>query len=183
MDEVIKKYHPLGQRTLMVLVFRRSALFFILVAMLLVLVFVLDYVPAQYLAFAIDGVLALSMGCLVTLFIAMFLGWLQYWRYWIFIDEKDVKLYRGLIMTEQIGIPYRRIQDIKIKRSLIDQIFGVADIIITVLGSEKNQNFEEESAMILPALSQQIAQEIQSVVLSRAQVEQVTMLQGTHSAP
>ena len=107
--------------------------------------------------------------------LTLFLGWLRYIRYGVFIDDKDFKVDRGLFSIEHIGIPYRRIQDVKIQRSLIDQFFGVSNIVITILGSDETPGSHKDS-IILPSIDKNIALHIQDIVLKKAQVEQIHVL-------
>jgi uncharacterized membrane protein YdbT with pleckstrin-like domain len=177
MEETTKKYYPLGQRTLWVLIFRKSAMLFFLAVLFIIGVVVLAYTPALYLHAAVNIMLVYIIFLVVVAAGTFFIGWLQYFRYAVFIDDKDLKIARGLIATEQIGIPYRRIKDIKIERSIVDQIFGVSDIIISTLGEEANNaSLGDESLIFLPSLDQAIALQIQDVVLKKAQVEQVSVL-------
>ncbi len=177
MEENIQKYRPLGNKTLFMLIFKKSPIMVLLVPILFFGLFFLNYVPLNYINIAAVIIIAYLMLLLIILGIIFFIGWLQYFRYAIFLGDKDLKIVRGLIATEQIGIPYRYIKDIKIERSLIDQIFGVSDIIITVLGSDENK-MNDESTTILPSLSKEIALQIQDIVLKKAQVEQISILGG-----
>jgi uncharacterized membrane protein YdbT with pleckstrin-like domain len=176
MPENIKRYHPVGNRTLFMLIFKRSLVFFILIPVLFFVLFGLWYVPSEYVRYAADGVMIYFVGMLLLLAFLVGIGWLEYYRYWIFVDDKDLKIARGLIATEQIGIPYRRIQDIKIRRSLLDQVFGVSDIVIKILGVDNDADNQKEDEIILPSLEKQIAAEIQDIILKRAQVEQISVL-------
>ncbi len=178
----IKKYHPVGSRTLLVFIFRSTAVTFFMVPLFIVGLFGLSYVPSQYIDIAVNLITVSFVVLLFILSLSVFVGWLQYFRYWIFVDDKDLKISRGLISTEQIGVPYRHIQDVKITRGLIDQIFGVSDIIITVFGSghdEGNQSQksgDDDDIVMMPALSKEIAVEIQGMILKKAQVEQVHVI-------
>lgn len=176
MEENIKRYHPLGGKTLFILILKRSPIFFLLFLIFIIAFFGLGYVPNLYLDTAINVVMGILLLTLLVLALVMGIGWLEYYRYWIFIDDKDLKLARGLITTEQIGIPYRRIQDVKIKRTLLDQLLGMSEIIITVLDADPNESFKNDPNIILPALDQNIASEIQSIILKRAQVEEISVL-------
>lgn len=176
----IKKYSPVGSQTLWVFIFRRGAVLLLLAPLFIVGLFGLNYVPAEYINLAVN----LTIGCFVVLLIilasAIFAGWLQYSRYWIFVGDKDLKMAKGFIAIEQIGVPYKHIQDVKIQRSLTDQIFGVSDVIITVFGSGHDEpgqlapsDAEEDDTIIMPALSKEIAVEIQDAILRRAQVDHI----------
>jgi uncharacterized membrane protein YdbT with pleckstrin-like domain len=176
MDENSQKYYPLGQKTLFMFVFKKSLYFFSLFPFLLIGILALAYVPYNYLQLTLMIILW-YIGFLLLVFILMFLiGWLQYFRYAIYVDDQDLKLQRGFIAVEEIGIPYRHIKDLKIERSLLDQIFGVSDIIVTVLGEEAKKTEDQEIEITLPSIEKSIALQIQNSVLKRAQVEQVHML-------
>lgn len=177
MEENIKRYHPLGSKTLFMFIFKRSFVLFVMVPLLFLLMVTINYVPVQYLDIAVNALFGYIVFLILTSAGAFFLGWLQYYRYWIFIGDKDLKIARGLIATEQIGLPFRRVQDVKIHRSLIDQLFGVSDVVITVLGEEDDEKTpHDESVIILPSVSKEIGLEIQDIVLKKAQVEQVSVL-------
>ncbi len=181
-QENIQRYHPLGNRTLFMLIFEKSGTFFAFLLLLIIGVVLLNFLPSQYVETAIN-LLLMMLALVLLLGLATFgIGWLQYYRYWIFVDDKDLKIARGLIATEQIGIPYRHIQDAKIERSLVDQLFGVSDIIITTLdvgeSGESPQAAKTQDTIILPALSKEIALQIQDIVLKKAQVEQINILGG-----
>jgi uncharacterized membrane protein YdbT with pleckstrin-like domain len=175
MPETIKKYHPLGSYTLFMFIFKKSAILFLLVAILIASLVFLGYVPAEYVDMAANALIGYFVVVLVAFVVVFLVGWLQYVRYWIFVDDKDLKIARGLISTEQIGIPYKRIQDVKIERTIVDQIFGVADIVITVGGDDDSPeaSTSSENTVILPSVSHSIALEIQDIVLKKAQVDQV----------
>lgn len=120
------------------------------------------------------------MGALILLSVfTFFLGWLEYHRFGIFISNKDLRIRRGLISTEEIGVPYRRIRDVKIKRSLLDQIFGVSDIIVILSDFEGEGGVSDESTVFLPSLDKNIAIEIQNTILKKSQVEQINLI-GAH---
>jgi uncharacterized membrane protein YdbT with pleckstrin-like domain len=181
MEENIQKYHPLGNKTLFMFIFKNSGIVFLLLLILLIGMALLDYMPSDFINIATNMLLTLSLLLLVVLVIVLLASWLQYIRYWIFIDDKGLKIARGLIATEQIGIPYRHIQDIKIERSLASQIFGVSDISITILDSEENEFENKENTIVLPSIEKQIALKIQDIVVKKAQVQQINVLGGQNT--
>ena len=161
-------------------IFRRAVVLFLLVPLFIAGLIGLNYVPLQYIDIAGNAIIISFVLLLIISALTVFLGWLQYFRYWIFVDDRDLKISRGLIAIEQIGVPYRHIQDVKITRSLTDQIFGVSDIIITVFGSGHDEATQsqksgdnDDDVVIMPALSKEIAVEIQGMILKKAQIEQV----------
>jgi len=174
-EEHIKQYHPLGVKTLFMLILKRSAAFFIFLPVLFICLFFLDYVPVDYVNTAVNAIL-LYLGFLVLFFLAaLFIGWLEYFRYWILIDEKSLKIKKGLISTEEIGIPYKHIRDVKIDRNLIDQLFGMSDISITLSDFGDNDPMTKDSLIFLPSLEKGVAVEIRDHITKRSQVEQISI--------
>jgi uncharacterized membrane protein YdbT with pleckstrin-like domain len=68
---------------------------------------------------------------------------------------------------------------VKIKRSLLDQIFGVSDIIVILSDFEGEGGVSDESTVFLPSLDKNIAIEIQNTILKKSQVEQINLI-GAH---
>ena len=113
----------------------------------------------------------------------LLVAWLEYIHYGIFIDEKNLKIKKGLIAEEDTGVPYRRIKDVKIERSLLDQILGMSDIVVTILGSDESRiqkpvEDDEDDVIFLPAIEKETALHIQDMILKKAQVEQIDVLSG-----
>ena len=176
--ENIKKYYPLGSKTLFMFVLKKSSALILLLPIFFVGIFFLSYVPHNYIDIAINILFGYVVFLIIIFAAVFFLAWLQYFRYQIFVDDKDLKVQRGLISVEEIGVPYRRIKDLRIERSLLDQIVGVSDLIITVLGSEDNEFSENKATIILPSVSKEVGLEIQDIVLKKVQVEQINVVSG-----
>lgn len=179
METTIQRYYPLGNRTLVMLIIKRCFFVFFLVIILFLGLFGLQYVSAEYVNVAIYVFIGYLMVSLLLSVGGIFLGWLEYWRYEIVLGDKNLKMQRGLISVEQVGIPYRYIQDIKIERSLLDQIIGVSELMVTISGSEQQEIHPGEGTsgnihrIILPAIENKIARQIQEIVLNRAQIQQI----------
>jgi uncharacterized membrane protein YdbT with pleckstrin-like domain len=173
-DEIIK-YAPLGGKTLIIFILKRSAIIFLPIIILIGLIAALPYLPRDYAAYANWVILAVAIILMVIAFFILFFGWLEYIRYKIFIDPDSIKINRGIISEEQIGVPFRHIRQAAIKRSIIDQLIGISNLILTVQGEDDGDDLTQELDIILPALDKNIAINIQDIVLKRAQVEQVNM--------
>ncbi len=178
LTESEKKYYPLGKKTFFMLVLKRSFIFFILLPILLFGLIALNYIPSYYIDIAVNIIFIYIAFLLLVFLVAFLISWLEYFRYSISIGNKDLKIKKGLIATEEIGIPYRRIRDVKIKRSLIDQIFGVSDIVVILSDFEEKDTLSDESIIFLPSLEKNIAVSIQESVLKKSQVEQIDVLSG-----
>lgn len=178
-EENIHSYDRLGGKTLFMLVFNKSLLAFFLFVLLAVALVFFPRIPARYIPIVIKFIF-LYLGFFLLVVAGTFgAGWLEYIHYSIIIDEKNLKIKKGFIAEETTGIPYRRITDVKIERSLVNQIFGVSDIIISTMGEEEQQSAsQEESETFLPAIEEKIALHIQDLILKKAQVEQIDVLSG-----
>lgn len=184
MESTIQRYYPLGTRTLISLVIKRCFFIIVLLIILFIGLFALQYVSAEYINVALYAFLGYLVLLILLSVIGIFLGWLEYSRYEITLSDKSLKMQRGLISVEQVGIPYRYIQDIKIERSLLDQILGVSELMVTIAGSEQQEIHPGEGTggnlhrVMLPALERKIAHQIQEVVLNRAQIQQIDVSSG-----
>ena len=179
METTIQRYYPLGNKNLIALVIKRCFFAVILIIVLIIGLFLLQYVSTEYINIALYVFIGYLMILVVLSLIGIFLGWLEYWRYEIILGDKNFKMQRGLISVEQVGIPYRYIQDIKIERSLLDQILGVSELMVPTSGLEQQEIHPGEVSgknnhrIILPAIESKIARQIQEIVLNRAQIQQI----------
>ena len=179
METTIQRYYPLGTRTLTTLIIKRCLFVIILLIILFIGLFALQYVSKENIEVALYAFLGYLMILLILTVLGVFIGWLEYSRYEIVLSDKSLKMQRGLISVEQVGIPYRYIQDIKIERSLLDQIIGVSELMVTTAGSEQQEIHPGEGSagnmqrIILPAIERNIARQIQEIVLDRAQIQQI----------
>jgi uncharacterized membrane protein YdbT with pleckstrin-like domain len=171
-DEIIK-YAPLGGKTLFVFIFKGLAIPFLLLVVLLAAIIAKPFVPFNYAGYASLAILAATVFFLIVTAFVFLVGWLQYIRYKIIIDGESIKISRGILTEEQIGIPFRRVKDAAIERSLVDQLIGISNITLTVLGVEDGNAFSNETKISLPALDKKIALDIQDVILKRAEVEEM----------
>ena len=171
-------YYPLGGKTLFMLILKSSMPFFFLFSGLIAGLFFLNYIPASYIDIVMYGFLVYIVLMILVLMAVIFVGWLEYFRYGISLGQKDLRIKKGLIATEEVGVPYRRIRDVKVRRSLLDQILGVSDIVIILSDFEEQATTGDESIIFLPSLEEKVAKEIQGNILKKSQVEQIDVLSG-----
>ena len=95
-----------------------------------------------------------------------------YVRYSITLTTDDLKITRGLINEEEIGIPYRRIKDARIECDVADQILGTSDVVIN-LSDTDGASAGDKSVIVLPAIDKDIASHIQSEIVRRAEIEEI----------
>ena len=101
--------------------------------------FSLPYIPAGYSVYANLAIVVIVVILAVVVFFVLLIGWLEYSRYKIFIDQESIKINKGIIKEEQIGIPFRRVKEAAIERSMSDQLLGISNLVLTVLGEERGE--------------------------------------------
>ena len=175
METPSKQFNKLGGKTFQFLILKRSGfLFFVLIIFALLLGF-WNFIPTAYLVIAQFVLLGLFGLFVLSGLIIIILGSLEYHHYKIWITEEMITLYRGLVSEEEIGLPFRRIKQVNIERSLFDQMMGISNLNLTVLGSEEGG---KEDHILLPALDKKLAQEIQDIILQKAEVEEINVDQN-----
>ena len=179
MDNTVQQYQRLGNKTLFVFIIKRSFLLVLTLLALLLFFIASKFIPDPYAGMLV-GILVKIIPIYAILFVVVFLGtfllgWLEYIHYKVFLDEESFKVTRGLLNEEELGVPYRRIKEVRIERSIADQLIGVSNITVTVLGEVEGQSFSKESEIILPAIDKNIAAQIQNGILKKSGVEQVIM--------
>jgi len=175
MPDEIQQYKKMGGKTLFILICKRCGIIFLPIALLALVIAASFFVPADYAGYLNLAMVIVWIVLIITAFLVLFIGWLEYLRYQITIDQESIKINKGIIREEQIGIPFRRIKEAAIDRGIIDQMIGISDLVLTVLGEEEGSNFSQESKIILPALDKNIALTIQDVILKRAEVEKMSI--------
>jgi uncharacterized membrane protein YdbT with pleckstrin-like domain len=177
MSDEVQQYTKLGGKTLFVLIFKRCAILILPLAILSAIIVALPFVPYYYAGYGNLAIVCAVVFLLIVLILVLLVGWLEYSRYQIFIDGESIKINRGIIREEQVGIPFRRIKEAAIERSMTDQMIGLSNLVITILGEDEGKNFSQESKIMLPALDKKIAANIQDLILKRAQVEEMNIQQ------
>lgn len=170
-------YHAMGPKTLWIFILQRvqaASIFFILAIGFLMLngqpflkkTPVGDITNAMALAtWGAFGVFAI-----VFLF-TLLIGWLVYHNYRFMLGPDALKIKKGILNKEETAIPYRQIQNVVIKRDLSYQMLGLSRIEILTAGEEDEP--DEDSEGILPALDKDLAEWFQAELLKRANVQKV----------
>jgi uncharacterized membrane protein YdbT with pleckstrin-like domain len=171
----LREYNQLGSKTFWLLILKRSLAFFFILLLSAVLLIAYPYIPAEYQVIAGLALISLVVLLAIAILWALLLGWLEYIHYKIALSADNIKISRGLIAEEEIGIPFRRIKEVNFVRSLTDQMLGVSNVVLIVLGEDDGGPLSQESKIILPSLDVRIAKQIQDIILNKAEVEEVDM--------
>jgi uncharacterized membrane protein YdbT with pleckstrin-like domain len=175
MDNNTLEYKRLGHKTFLLFFLRRTALLFLIALLEAAILFFYSSVPTEYTYIANIVILALLGLFILIALLALLLAWMQYTHYKIFISADNIKINRGLIDEEELGLPFRRIKEANLERSLMDQLFGVSNVVLMVLGEEEGDSLSKESKIILDSLDNKIATRIQEILLNKSEVEEVNM--------
>ena len=160
----LKRMHPAGglfALSVVLLFLQRAAL-----------IFLKD--PQSFIKFVslLDTlILFTSMFFLFALAGAFFAAWLTYKNYTFAFEENSLKIRRGVFNKEEIEIPYRRIQNINIKRPLSYRLFGVSRLVVRTVEREASGK-TDESEGVLPALDKDLAKAIEQTLISRVNVKE-----------
>ncbi len=107
-----------------------------------------------------------------TTAIGLLVAWLEHKNYTYRFDEFNFLIKTGIINKYETLIPYRQIQDVHIKRSLIYQVLGLSTVDIKMLSTEQESGHVMDE-VVIDKVDKFIAEEIRSV-LSRKIGIQIT---------
>ena len=181
MQNTSLNYKTLGLKTFFMIVIKKLLVLFVIIIALVILSTLIKFLPSvisKTISPDFVGIFDLVNSFIIIIAIITFIfvtvtTWLEYIHYSITLDSHDISITRGVFNIEKIGIPYRRIQQIRINRSLFDQILGITSVVITVLGMSEEGPGSNRSIIVLPYIDTKIATNIQNFVLSKAEVEEV----------
>jgi uncharacterized membrane protein YdbT with pleckstrin-like domain len=157
--------HSLGHRAFFVFLFRRIKLPIFLFALSDVVWYGERWLPSNFLIYgdyATKMMLLLSSAYLVMVLLWTFLEY-HYYTY-TFTDEAFI-MTSGYVMRNEMAALYHQIQNVNIRRSPLDRIIGVSQIVIFMVGSEKGA---AHSQIVLPAVGKRKAKLVQKELLARA---------------
>ena len=169
----IHLFKPLGLKTLYLLILKRGTFIFVLLLILIGLFLSSRFIPYQYTAILANVILTIVVILIVSIIIIFYLGWLEYKHYGISIEEKSFTVSTGMFSEKEVGVSYRFVQEVRIERSIPDQVFGVSNIVVLVLGEAQGMPFSEISKINMPYITKSTADEIQDHILNRADAVKV----------
>lgn len=176
MNGSIKEYQRFGRRTLAMLIWGKSSPA-ILALLILILLFAAPGLLPE--SCAVASSLALPIAAFVCLFaflIALAGGCLEYRNYAILFDENNFKIRRGALSVEEIGVPYRHVKEVRVKRSLIDQLAGVSTVIISVVQDDDDWLAAKKEEIVLFSIDQAAAARIQDAILRKTEIEKLDII-------
>lgn len=173
MDGEGEVYKRLGPKTLVIFVLQKIGILFLFAIAIVVAFFLTSIAPSEYtsLLYMITGGIV-AAGVVVGGMIVL-VAYITYARYSIVLTPDNLQITRGFINEEEIGIPYRRIKDVRIERNIADQFIGTSDILINTTGADEDGPHGNTSLIILPSIEKNLAAHIQSEIVKRAEIEEI----------
>ena len=113
---------------------------------------------------------------LAALLIGGVIGYLRYITYIFCLADHALLIEQGILNKERVSIPYRQVQNINLRRSIIDRLLGVSHLIILTAGHEDSRdpgdpNYEAEGH--LPLLDKHRAEQIQAELVKHTNTQRV----------
>jgi|AntRauTorckE6833_2_1112554.scaffolds.fasta_scaffold47543_2 uncharacterized membrane protein YdbT with pleckstrin-like domain len=90
--------------------------------------------------------------------------WVKLFRYEVAPNE--FKKEYGVISKSYTSIPYQRIQNVDIKRSLLQRMLGISSVKIQTAGSELSK-----AEGRIPGIDKQLAEEVREEILSKSRTD------------
>ena len=176
MENSTRKYQKFGQRTLVMLILGKSLPAALTFLILIIFSAAPGFFPDGYSAISSLILLVIASILALTLLLALAGGWLEYRNYAIFFDENNFKIRRGALSVEEIGVPYRHVREVRIKRSVADQLAGVSKVIISKIQDEDSRLTAEEQEIVLSSIDQATAVQIQDAILKKTEIEKMAIV-------
>jgi len=108
---------------------------------------------------------------LLVVFLAISFIWakLSYYFYRYELTDDSVRKELGIISKKYVSIPYDRIQNVDIHRSLFSRLLGLSDLQIQTAGAHMSGDRSGASEGRLPGLSKDVAEALRNELIKRAQ--------------
>lgn len=181
-----KKYYKLGKRTFILLIMQRSILaIFILILAVLINSIVPKFLPSLGLmnyASILNSIT--TMGVFLAIIVESFgiiAALLEYSVSRVMLDDLSLKIFKGMLSKKLTEIPYRRIQDIEIKQTLFQRLFGVGHLVISTTTNlnQPNQNENESNTETIYLMDYPLAYALSDILTDRAEIEKMEVERKT----
>lgn len=169
------EHKNLGTKTLGFLIVKRSGPALLAIVFTIFMIFVFGIAPEEYRSYAGTAVFFTIIATILISGAMVGVALLEYHNYSITILEKSMKITKGILSRYESGVPYRRIRQVDIVRTPVCRLFGISNIIITLVGDEDIADDANEK-IPLPYLEKKLAERLQHEILQHAQVEQMRIV-------
>ena len=107
-------------------------------------------------------VTGIIVGCIVLAAACIVVYQVVSYKYLYFtLGSDEFSLYRGIISKKRVHVPYRRIQSVDQRASLLQRVFGVCTVLVDTAGGSANK------AVTIPYLTKQQAEWLRAELFAR----------------
>ncbi len=157
--------HSLGPRALILFLFKRIKVPIFLFLLTGASWYGQKFVSGSYADWADYGTRVLFVISITYSLLVFFKTYLEYRHYtYTFTDEAFIMTFGYFISNEIAGL-YHQIQNVNIKRSPLDRLMGVSQVVILMIGTERETH---KANIILPGVGKGKAKLVQKELLVRA---------------
>ncbi len=159
------KKHSLGHRAFMLFLAKRIKLSIFLFATTAALWYGQKWIPVEYLIWSDYGTKLLFLVSIAYFILVFLKTYLEYLHYTYTFTEEAFIMTSGYIASNEIAALYHQIQNVNIKRSFLDRLIGVSQVVIFMIGSERETH---RVHIVLPGVGKSKAKLVQKELLVRA---------------
>jgi uncharacterized membrane protein YdbT with pleckstrin-like domain len=101
-------------------------------------------------------------------------SWYEYASHQFMLDEFSIHIRKGIFNRQETAIPYRQIQDVSLKESYTQRMFGVVELSVFTAGHDNPESkMDESSGAFFPLIDHSYATELQQELLKRSNVQEI----------
>lgn len=153
--------HRLGKRAFMIFLSGRLKLVLFLFLVVVLVWYEQGQLPVDYADLILKSCILLFVFVLVLRVVRTTF---EYLGHSYKFDDEFFQVTEGYITRNEIAMAYHQIQNVNIKRSIMDRSMGVSQLVVVMSGT----NTKGEVDVILPALDRHIARMIQKEIMRRS---------------
>ena len=95
-------------------------------------------------------------------------AYLSYQNYRYILEDKAIRIEKGVIWKREVSIPYERVQNVDIVRGPITRLLGLSDVRIQTAGYHTPTYIKEEGR--IPGVDPQEALRVRNQIISRISI-------------
>jgi uncharacterized membrane protein YdbT with pleckstrin-like domain len=161
------RVYRLGQRAFLLFLSKRMKLAAFLLALTGLFWWGRGSVAPEYFELADYGMKLSGLLFLTVMIVNVLRTYLEYRRHTYTFEEEAFMVHRGYVIRQEIAIVYHQVQNVNIRRDMLDRMLGVSQVIVVMVGSNDGLNLRQ-SDMTLMAIDRHKAKLIQKELLRRA---------------
>lgn len=173
------KYYSLGRRTFLLFIIQRSILAVLILILAILIKLIIPPLESNYASILNVATKIIIFLAIIVEIIGIIATRLQYGISKIMIDHSSLKIVRGILSKEQLELPYRRIESVEIKQTLLQRWFGVGHVVISTITdlNQPSQNEKESDNEVIPLMDYPLARAVADALTDRAEVEEMQIQQ------